>query len=60
MKKWLFIVLAFVLAAESSFISLGKEVELDVFTAETHRGKNLAAERMTPVTRRTTSDCRGT
>ena len=32
-----------IVAAASSFISLGREVELDLFTAEAHRGKNLAA-----------------
>ena len=30
-------------ASASSFISLGKEIEMDVFTAEAHRGKQLAA-----------------
>ena len=32
-----------IVAAASSFISLGKEIEMDIFTAEAHRGKNLAA-----------------
>ena len=32
-----------IVAAASSFISLGREIEMDVFTAEAHRGKNLAA-----------------
>ena len=32
-----------IVAAASSFISLSREVELDVFTAEAHREKNLAA-----------------
>ena len=32
-----------IVAAASSFISLDKEIEMDLFTAEAHRGKNLAA-----------------
>ena len=32
-----------IVAAASSFISLGREVELDVFTEEAHRGKHLAS-----------------
>ena len=32
-----------IVAAASSFISLGREAEMDLFTAEAHRGKNLAA-----------------
>lgn len=32
-----------IVAAASSFISLDGEVEMDIFTAEDHRGKNLAA-----------------
>ena len=32
-----------IVSAASSFLSLGGEIELDVFTKESHRGKNLAA-----------------
>ena len=32
-----------IVSAASSFLSLDEEIELDVFTKESHRGKNLAA-----------------
>ena len=32
-----------IVSSASSFISLDREIEMDLFTAEAHRGKNLAA-----------------
>ena len=31
-----------IVSSASSFISLDREIEMDLFTAEAHRGKNLA------------------